>query len=48
MAVPCLVNAPKHFGADGRKWDEQNRIPLACRALLVQTDAGKNILFELE
>lgn len=31
------------------KWytpDTQNRIPLACRSLLLQTDEGKSILFE--
>ena len=31
------------------KWiapDDQNRIPLACRALLVRDDAGRNILLE--
>ncbi len=39
-------NAPK---AMWEKWinpDENNRIPLACRSLLVKTEEGKNILFE--
>lgn len=39
-------NAPK---ALWEKWipaDHLNRILLSCRALLVQTDAGRNILFE--
>lgn len=39
-------NAPK---ALWQKWiqpDELNRIPLSCRALLLQTNDGKNILFE--
>jgi glyoxylase-like metal-dependent hydrolase (beta-lactamase superfamily II) len=39
-------NAPKEMW---RHWivpDEHNRIQMACRALLVQTDQGKNILFE--
>lgn len=39
-------NAPK---AVWKKWaapDEENRIPLACRCLLVQTSEGRNILFE--
>lgn len=39
-------NAPKELW---KKWavpDDQNRISLATRCLLVQTDAGKNILFE--
>ena len=39
-------NAPKNVW---RKWavsDDLNRIPLACRALLVQTEDGRHILFE--
>jgi len=39
-------NAPKELW---KKWvspDELNRIPLATRALLVQTDKGQNILFD--
>lgn len=39
-------NAPKTMW---QKWiasDAHNRIPLSCRSLLVQTDTGRNILFE--
>lgn len=39
-------NAPREVW---KKWcipDDQNRIDLACRALLIQTDDGKNILCE--
>lgn len=39
-------NAPKALWSRWTQVDDQNRIPLACRALLVQTDTGKNILFE--
>ncbi len=39
-------NAPKALWERWIKPDESNRIPLACRALLVQTDDGRNILFE--
>lgn len=39
-------NAPKALWSRWTHVDEHNRIPLACRALLVQTDSGKNILFE--
>ncbi len=39
-------NAPKAMWSKWIRPDDQNRIPLACRALLVQTDGGKNILFE--
>src|SRR5690606_30753194 len=40
-------NAPKALWS---RWIEpaaDNRIPLACRALLVETDDGRNILFEV-
>lgn len=39
-------NAPRELW---QKWavpDQFNRIPLACRVLLVQTDEGKNVLFD--
>lgn len=39
-------NAPKALWTRWAQVDVHNRIPLACRTLLVQTDAGKNILFE--
>lgn len=39
-------NAPKAMWENWIKSDEQNRIPLACRALLVQTNQNKNFLFE--
>lgn len=39
-------NAPKAMWEKWIKSDDANRIPLACRALLVQTDEGRNILFE--
>ena len=39
-------NAPKALWSRWSKVDVQNRIPLACRALLVQTQSGKNVLFE--
>lgn len=39
-------NAPKALWSRWIEPDEKNRIPLATRALLIQTDAGKNILFE--
>ena len=39
-------NAPKALWSRWIQADEMNRIPLACRTLLVQTDSGKNILFE--
>ncbi len=39
-------NAPKAMWERWIPSDETNRIPLACRALLVQTDDGRNILFE--
>ncbi len=40
-------NAPKAMWEQWIKPDEKNRIPLACRSLLVQTDEGKHVLFEL-
>lgn len=39
-------NAPKALWQRWCPADEQNRILLSCRALLLQTDDGKNILFE--
>lgn len=39
-------NAPKALWSRWVTVDSQNRIPLASRILLIQTDAGKNILFE--
>jgi glyoxylase-like metal-dependent hydrolase (beta-lactamase superfamily II) len=39
-------NAPKSLWEKWAKPDDQNRITLASRCLLVQTDSGKNILFE--
>lgn len=39
-------NAPKALWSRWVQVDVLNRIPLACRTLLVQTDKGKNILFE--
>ena len=40
-------NAPKMMWQKWIQADETNRIPLATRALLVQTDDGRNILFEV-
>jgi len=39
-------NAPREMWKNWSRPDEKNRIPLACRALLLQTDDGRNILFE--
>jgi glyoxylase-like metal-dependent hydrolase (beta-lactamase superfamily II) len=39
-------HVPKAMWEHWIKSDSQNRIPLACRALLVQTEDGRNILFE--
>jgi len=39
-------NAPKALWSKWNPPDESNRILLSCRALLVQTSSGKNILFE--
>ena len=39
-------NAPRALWSRWAKPDEHNRIPLACRALLVQEDNGRTILFE--
>lgn len=39
-------NAPKEMWNKWTKVDEKNRIPLATRAMLVQTDDGRNVLFE--
>lgn len=39
-------NAPKEVWAKWSPPDEKNRITLACRALLAETDDGKKILFE--
>jgi len=39
-------NAPKGMWKQWIDADEKNRIPLACRCLLLQTDDGKNLLFE--
>ena len=40
-------HVPKTLWSQWITPDENNRIPLACRCLLVQTDRGKNILFEV-
>jgi glyoxylase-like metal-dependent hydrolase (beta-lactamase superfamily II) len=40
-------NAPKEMWKNWLTPDEKNRIPLACRSLLFQTDAKKNILFDV-
>lgn len=37
-------NVPKEVWKQWTNVDERNRIPLACRSLLIQTDAGQNIL----
>lgn len=39
-------NAPKSMWERWVKPDEQNRVPLACRALLVEGINGKRVLFE--
>lgn len=39
-------NAPKAMWKKWTAYDQENRIPLASRALLVQTEEGRNILFE--
>lgn len=39
-------NAPKELWQKWKHPDEKNRINLACRALLVQDDQGRNLLFE--
>lgn len=39
-------NAPKNLWSRWMTPDEQNRIPLASRTLLVQTEDGRHILFE--
>lgn len=39
-------NAPKELWKQWIAPDDRNRIPLACRTLLVQTDDGRNVLFE--
>jgi len=39
-------NAPKALWQRWVTADEQNRIPLSCRSLLIQTDSGRNVLFE--
>lgn len=40
-------NVPKSMWEKWTTADQWNRIPLACRALLVQLDDGKNVLFEV-
>lgn len=40
-------NAPKTMWQNWVTVDENNRIPLASRALLVQLDDGRNVLFEV-
>lgn len=40
-------NAPKALWQRWASPDESNRIPLACRALLLQLDDGRNVLFEV-
>jgi hypothetical protein len=39
-------NAPRALWQGWSPPDEQNRITLACRALLVQPGDGRNLLFE--
>lgn len=39
-------NAPREVWQKWTPPDEKNRIALACRSLLLQTDDGRNILFE--
>ena len=39
-------NAPREMWQKWSPPDEKNRIPLACRSLLMQTDDGRNVLFE--
>ncbi|APJ02592.1 MBL fold metallo-hydrolase [Silvanigrella aquatica] len=39
-------NAPKAMWQNWISYDEANRIPLACRALLIKNYNGKNLLFE--
>ena len=39
-------NAPKALWSRWIKPDKQNRIPLACRCLLVKGLDGRNVLFE--
>lgn len=39
-------NAPKAMWSKWVSPDENNCIPLACRALLLKTDDGRNVLFE--
>lgn len=40
-------NVPKSMWEKWATADRWNRIPLACRALLVQLDDGRNVLFEV-
>lgn len=40
-------NAPKALWSRWLQPDELNRVPLACRSLHLQTDDGKNILFDV-
>ncbi len=40
-------NAPKMLWQRWFESDDKNRIQLSCRSLLLQTDDGKNILFEV-
>ena len=40
-------NAPKTMWEQWVKPDKKNQIALACRSLLVQTDDGRNIIFEV-
>jgi glyoxylase-like metal-dependent hydrolase (beta-lactamase superfamily II) len=40
-------NAPKEMWKRWIKPDDKNRIPLACRSLHVETDAGQHILFDV-
>lgn len=40
-------NVPKTLWSQWIAPDEQNRISLVCRSLLVQTEEGKNILFDV-
>ena len=39
-------NAPKALWSRWMEPDDQNRIPLACRALLIRESSGRHILFE--
>ena len=46
MVVRCLENCPRALWERWVSVDEQHRIDLACRSLLVEEDDGRKILFE--